>query len=88
MSFGVSFSCLLLLRHEPKEVAGPGYVAAIRKMDMSRIAKIIALIVALAMFVFSVWVYNNTGDWVAIVFALGSVAYAIYFFTTLSGKDS
>jgi hypothetical protein len=55
---------------------------------MPKIARIIALIIALAMFVFSVWVYNNTGDWVAVVFALGSVAYAIYFFTSLSGKDS
>jgi hypothetical protein len=53
---------------------------------MSRVARIIALLVAAAMFVFSSWMYSNTGDWVAAVFALGSVAYGIFFFTSGTGK--
>lgn len=55
---------------------------------MSRIGPIIALFLALALFVFSAWIYSRTGDWVAMVFALGSVAYAFYFFTRLRGGDS
>ncbi len=55
---------------------------------MSRIGKAVALVITLAMFLFSIWVYTNTGDWVAIVFALGSVAYAIFFFSGLSDRDS
>jgi hypothetical protein len=43
--------------------------------------RIIALLLAIAMFVFSVWMYSRTGDWVAILFALGSVAYGFFFFT-------
>jgi hypothetical protein len=46
---------------------------------------VIALLVAIAMFVFSVWMYSRTGDWVAIVFAIGSAAYATYFFTSARG---
>jgi len=52
---------------------------------MSSTARIIALVVAAAMFLFSTWMYSRTGDWVAVVFALGSVAYGIYFFS--SGSD-
>ena len=57
-------------------------------MHMSRIGKAVALVITLVMFVFSIWVYNNTGDWVAIVFAVGSIAYAIFFFSRLSDRDS
>lgn len=52
---------------------------------MSPAARIIALVIAAAMFVFSTWMYSRTGDWVAVVFALGSVAYGVYFFS--SGSD-
>ena len=47
--------------------------------------RVIALLVAVAMFVFSLWMYSRTGDWVAIVFAFGSAAYATYFFTSVRG---
>ncbi|MCB1855635.1 MAG: hypothetical protein H6988_11305 [Pseudomonadales bacterium] len=52
---------------------------------MAPIARIMALLVAVAMFVFSCWMFARTGDWVAAVFALGSVAYGFYFFN--SGGD-
>lgn len=52
---------------------------------MSAVSRVIALAVAVAMFLFSTWMYTRTGDWVAAVFALGSVAYGFYFFT--SGRD-
>ena len=52
---------------------------------MSPTARIIALVIAAAMFFFSAWVYSRTVDWVAVVFALGSVAYGVYFFS--SGPD-
>ena len=52
---------------------------------MAPAARIIALAIAVAMFLFSTWMYTRTGDWVAAVFALGSVAYGVYFFT--SGGD-
>ncbi len=47
---------------------------------MSPTAKLIGLVLAVLMFVFSCWMYVTTGDWVAAVFALGSVAYALFFF--------
>ncbi len=46
---------------------------------MSPTARRIGLIIAAAMFAFSCWIYLRTGDWVAAVFALGSVAYALFF---------
>jgi hypothetical protein len=50
-------------------------------------ARVVALVVALAMFVFSLWMYSRTGDWVAIVFAVGSAAYAMYFFSGTRGGN-
>jgi hypothetical protein len=47
---------------------------------MNQQAKWLGLILALGMFVFSAWMYLQSGDWVAAVFALGSVGYALYFF--------
>lgn len=54
---------------------------------MTQAARLLALAAAVAMFCFSLWTYSRTGDWVAIVFALGSAAYAIYFFTTSPGEN-
>ena len=48
---------------------------------MPAVARLIALVIAVAMFAFSAWMYIRTGDWVAVVFALGSVAYGVYFFS-------
>lgn len=52
---------------------------------MGTSARVLALGVAIAMFLFSLWMYSRTGDWVAIIFALGSVAYAVFFFTSAFG---
>ena len=54
---------------------------------MSKTARVLALVAAIAMFCFSLWTYSRTGDWVAIVFALGSAAYGIFFFTSSSGEN-
>jgi hypothetical protein len=32
------------------------------------------------MFLFSAWMYQRTGDWVAAVFAVGSLGYGLFFF--------
>lgn len=53
---------------------------------MPAIVRSIALLLAAAMFAFSVWIFTQTGDPVAVIFALGSVAYAIYFFSTVPPK--
>jgi hypothetical protein len=53
---------------------------------MSPVARSAALIVAMAMFLFSVWMFSRTGDWVAAIFALGSVAYGLFFFSSGPGK--
>jgi len=47
--------------------------------------RVIALVLAIAMFVFSLWMYSRTSDWVALVFAFGSAAYAAYFFNSARG---
>ncbi len=41
--------------------------------------RIIALLLALGMLIFSVFIYLKTGDWVAAVFVLGSLAYLVFF---------
>ncbi len=46
---------------------------------MSAEARWVGLIIAAAMFVFSLWMYSRTGDWVAAVFAVGSVGYGLFF---------
>ncbi|MDH4039531.1 MAG: hypothetical protein OEV88_02645 [Gammaproteobacteria bacterium] len=51
-------------------------------MKMTRTARFLALAAATAMFCFSLWSWSRSGDWVAIVFALGSAAYGIFFFTS------
>jgi LEA14-like dessication related protein len=38
------------------------------------------------MFLFSAWMYQRTGDWVAAVFAIGSLAYAVFFYTQGGGE--
>ena len=48
-------------------------------------ARVFALILAIAMLLFSLWMYSRTGDWGAIVFAIGSAAYAMYFFSGTRG---
>ena len=47
---------------------------------MSNSALYAGLALALLMFVFSSWMFIQSGDWVAAVFALGSVGYALFFF--------
>ena len=49
---------------------------------MSTYARVIGLIVAVAMGAFSAYIFLKTGDWVAAVFFIGSVAYAVVFVST------
>jgi hypothetical protein len=62
--------------------AGLGSPGAEASVKMTRTARFLALAAATAMFCFSLWSWSRSGDWVAIVFALGSAAYGIFFFTT------
>lgn len=55
---------------------------------MPHVGRIIGLVLAVAMFIFSIWMYSRTGDWVAILFAIGSAAYTMFFFSGISGKKS
>jgi hypothetical protein len=48
--------------------------------------KLVALFLSAGMFAFSVWMYLETGDWVALVFALGSLAYGAYFASGIKGR--
>lgn len=48
--------------------------------------RILALLVALGMFVFSVYMYSTTGDWVAGLFALGSLMYFVFFLQVYKRK--
>jgi hypothetical protein len=55
---------------------------------MPTTGRAIGLVFAIAMFIFSVWMYTKTGDWVAIIFALGSAGYTVLFFTSGPRKES
>lgn len=48
---------------------------------MSRTGRVVGLVVTGAMFLFSAWMYQRTGDWVAAVFAVGSLAYGLFFYS-------
>ena len=48
---------------------------------MSQTGRVVGLIATGAMFLFSAWIYQRNGDWVAAVFALGSLAYGAFFFS-------
>jgi hypothetical protein len=60
-----------------------GTLAAVTRgfPDMSMMGKWIGLCLTALMFAFSTWVYLNSGDWVAAVFAVASGAYAVFFLT-------
>ncbi len=55
---------------------------------MSRTARLIGLLAAVAMLLFSAFVYTRTGDWVALVFLAGSLAYVVFFWSTRTGGNS
>jgi len=50
---------------------------------LSRNGYILGLALTLLMLVFSCYVYAKTGDWVAAVFIIGSVGYAVFFGSAL-----
>ena len=55
---------------------------------MSGPARLVGLVVALAMLLFSSYIYLRTGDWVALVFIAGSLGYCVLFFSGLRGGGS
>lgn len=46
---------------------------------MSKVGRLAGLVLTGAMFMFSAYMYSSSGDWVAGVFALGSLAYGVFF---------
>jgi len=52
--------------------------------NLSKPAQWFGLVLTAAMFAFSSWMYLRTGDWVAAVFAVGSLAYGIFFLSSAS----
>lgn len=48
---------------------------------MSGTGRFVGLAAATVMFAFSAWMYQSTGDWVAAVFAVGSLAYGLFFYS-------
>jgi hypothetical protein len=55
---------------------------------MSESGRWLGLVLALAMLAFSSWIYLNSGDWVALVFAAGSLGYALVFVAARRGSRS
>ena len=51
---------------------------------MTGVGGVIGLVLTAAMFAFSAWMFMQTGDWVAAVFAVGSLAYAAVFLMGLN----
>ena len=54
---------------------------------LSRTSRVAGVGIAALMFLFSAGVYIKSGDWVAAVFAVGSLAYGA-FFLAVAGDDS
>ena len=51
-------------------------------------AQLLGVTLSLAFFVFSVVMFFKTGDWVAAVFALGSLGYSLYFIRSYQERKS
>jgi hypothetical protein len=54
---------------------------------LSSTSRLVGLVIATAMFVFSAVVYFRSGDWVAVIFMLGSLGYGAFFLMT-GGDDT
>jgi len=54
---------------------------------MSRTARTAGLVATIAMLLFSGYMYMRTGDWVALVFIVGSLGYGVFFFNAIRGGD-
>ncbi|MFT6437517.1 MAG: hypothetical protein ACJAVI_005592 [Candidatus Azotimanducaceae bacterium] len=54
---------------------------------MSNFGRIIGLLAALAMFLFSSYLLLKTDDWVAAVFAVGSLGYMVFFYVVYPRGD-
>ena len=59
-------------------VIAKGYFA-----NVSRTARLIGLLVAVGMLLFSGYMFQSTGDWVALVFVLGSIGYLGVFLSNM-----
>ena len=57
----------------------------ISRMGVGRM-KLLALFLSAGMFAFSAWMFLETGDWVALVFAGGSLAYGLFFASGMMGR--
>ncbi|MEH6636800.1 MAG: hypothetical protein V7700_14835 [Halioglobus sp.] len=55
---------------------------------MSKSGRLLGLALALVMLVFSGYMFLQTGDWVAAVFVLGSLGYALFFLSTARSNSS
>ena len=55
---------------------------------MSKTGRTIGLVLTCAMFAFSTNMFIQTGDWVAAVFAVGSLGYGLFFLIAATGKGS
>jgi hypothetical protein len=53
---------------------------------MSDNGRLLGLILTALMFAFSTWMYLQTGDWVAAVFALGSLGYGLFFLSKFASR--
>jgi hypothetical protein len=53
---------------------------------MSGFGRLLGLFFAAAMAAFSAFIFLRSGDWVAAVFFLGSVGYAVFFASTQAKK--
>ena len=51
-------------------------------VTMSSLSRLLGLFFAAAMAAFSAYIFLQSGDWVAAVFFLGSVGYAVFFAST------
>ena len=54
---------------------------------MTRRGRLLGLALTALMFAFSVFMFTRNGDWVAAVFAAGSLAYGLFFLLANQRKD-
>lgn len=65
----------------------PIHSAHTGRPNMSNFGRIIGLLAALAMFLFSSYLLLKTDDWVAAVFAVGSLGYIVFFYVVYPRGD-
>jgi hypothetical protein len=60
----------------------------VREPDVNKVGRTAGIVITGVMFIFSAYMYQRSGDWVAAVFAAGSLGYGLFFWLQGRGDNT